>query len=72
MVQTKTTLLPDSLNFGNHQEVNNASSILFDMLLFILAITCVHLPTAQKFKLSQENNLIHKTVCFTIWHHSPL
>ena len=25
-----------------------------------------------KFKLSQENNLIHKTVSCTIWHHSPL
>ena len=62
MVITKTTLLLYSLNFRNHQKLANTASILFDMLLFTFTVTCVRLLTAQKFKPSQENILIHKTV----------
>ena len=47
----KNNLIVLFVKFSNHQKVKNTASILLDMLLFIFAITCVRLPTAQKFKL---------------------
>ena len=41
------------------------------VIIYIRDYVCTF-PTAQKFKLSQENNLIYKTTCFTIWHHWSL
>ena len=51
-VITKTTLLPYSSSFWNHQKVENTTSILFDMLSFTFVITYVRLSISQKFKLS--------------------
>ena len=41
-------------------QLRQERSALFDLLLFIFVITQVRLPTFQNFKLSQENDMIHK------------
>lgn len=46
--------------------------IYIAMFSFIFVITYLRLPASQKLKLSPEDKLIPKKVCFTIWHHSPL